>query len=46
MKVIKSKCCNSKVIIHGFDIINLITRNYHFECKKCKKLFELLINKG
>jgi len=36
----KSECCNAKVINNGFDIIDIVTRNYHFECNKCKKLFE------
>ena len=39
---VKSDCCDAKLINHGFDIVETL-RNFHFECKKCHKLQEILI---
>jgi hypothetical protein len=39
---LKSECCNVVIFNNGFDIIDLITRNYHLECSKCGKLFEIV----
>ena len=39
---LKSECCNAETINNGFDIIDIITRNYHLECSKCGKMFEIV----
>lgn len=41
---IRSECCNAEIINHGFDIVSLLDKNFHLECKKCNKMYELLID--